>query len=144
MNAFIKCHFNYCPLIWMFHSRALEQKINHLHERVLRIVYSDYTSSFQELLKARIDESKDDRIFHKNKCKIKTRKRNSFRSREVESELNGKSSLAFLGPKIWASIPNDLKALKDIDEFKSKIKRWRPSTCPCRNCRTYIQGVGYL
>ena len=41
----IESQFNYCPfLIWMFHSRTLHNKINRLHERALRIVYSDYES----------------------------------------------------------------------------------------------------
>ena len=32
MNAFFKARFNYCPIIWMFHSRCLNNKINRLHE----------------------------------------------------------------------------------------------------------------
>ena len=50
MKAFIESQFNYCPLIWMLHSRALNNKINRIHERVSRTVYSDYNSSFNELL----------------------------------------------------------------------------------------------
>ena len=34
----------------MFCSRKLNHKINRLHERALRIAYSDYVSSFEELL----------------------------------------------------------------------------------------------
>ena len=41
MKAFIVSQFNYCPLLWMFHSRKLNDKINKLHERELRIVYKD-------------------------------------------------------------------------------------------------------
>ena len=51
MKAFIESQFNYFPLIWMFHSRAMNNKINRIHERVLRLVYSDYSSNFDELLK---------------------------------------------------------------------------------------------
>ena len=50
MNAFFKCQFRYCPLIWMFHSRHLENKINRLQERCLRIVYTDTYSTFEDLL----------------------------------------------------------------------------------------------
>ena len=50
MRAFIESQFNYCPLIWMLRSRALNNKINHIHERALRTVYSDYDSSFYKLL----------------------------------------------------------------------------------------------
>ena len=35
----------------MFHGRIVIKKINHLHERALRIVYKDYTSCFEDLLK---------------------------------------------------------------------------------------------
>ena len=34
----------------MFHSREINNKINNLHERALRITYKDTESSFEELL----------------------------------------------------------------------------------------------
>ena len=49
MKAFIESQFNYSPLVWMFHSRKLHNKINKIHERSLRIVYNDDSSSFEEL-----------------------------------------------------------------------------------------------
>ena len=33
----------------MFHARKLNNLINHVHERALRLVYKDYSSSFDEL-----------------------------------------------------------------------------------------------
>ena len=33
MKYFILSQFGYCPLIWMFHSRKLNNRINRLHER---------------------------------------------------------------------------------------------------------------
>ena len=50
INAFLKVLFNYCPVIWMFHYRFLNNKINRLHERCLRIIYNDKRSNFEELL----------------------------------------------------------------------------------------------
>ena len=50
MKTFIESQFNYCPLFWMFHSRTINNKINRLHERAFRIVYSDFKSSFGGLL----------------------------------------------------------------------------------------------
>ena len=51
MKKFIEPQFNCGPLIWMFHSRTMNNKINCIHERALRLVYSDHVSSFDELLK---------------------------------------------------------------------------------------------
>ena len=50
MNSFFNSQFNFCPMIWMFHSRSFKNKINRLHKRVLRIVYNDSKSPFKNLL----------------------------------------------------------------------------------------------
>ena len=50
MKTFIESQFNFCPLLWMFHIRTLNNKINKLHERALRIVYRNDDLTFQELL----------------------------------------------------------------------------------------------
>ena len=50
MKTFTESHFNHCPLIRMFHSRTINNKINCLHERALRIIYSDFKSSLECLL----------------------------------------------------------------------------------------------
>ena len=50
MKTFIESQFNYCPLLWMFHSRKLNNRINKLHERALRTVYKDDDLTFEQLL----------------------------------------------------------------------------------------------
>ena len=50
MKAFIQSHFAYCPLVWMLCSRSPNNRINHLHERALTIVYNDRSSTFEYLL----------------------------------------------------------------------------------------------
>ena len=49
-NSFFASQFNYFPLVWMCHHCSVNNKINRLHERCLRIVYSDSMSSFEDLL----------------------------------------------------------------------------------------------
>ena len=49
-KSFIEAQLKYCPLIWMFCSRNSNKKINRLHERALRLVYDDCSSSFETLL----------------------------------------------------------------------------------------------
>ena len=62
MNAFFNSQFNYSPLIWMFHSRLLENKIRRLHDRCLRTIYKDKQTSFEQLL----DQDNSVSIHHKN------------------------------------------------------------------------------
>ena len=49
MKTFIMSHFSYCSLIWMFHDRNLNSKINKIHEKALRIAYKDNISRFENL-----------------------------------------------------------------------------------------------
>ena len=50
MNSFFNSQFNYCPLVSMFHSRSINNKINRLHEKALRVICNDFKSSFKNLL----------------------------------------------------------------------------------------------
>ena len=38
MRSFIMSHFNYCPLVWMFHDRATNSRINKIHESVMCVL----------------------------------------------------------------------------------------------------------
>ena len=59
LKAFIEFQFNYCPLI---NSRTVNNKINRPHERSFRIVYSDQSPMFEELL----ERDRTFSIHHKN------------------------------------------------------------------------------
>ena len=62
MKSFIEPQFNYCPLVWMFHDRNLNNKINKLHERALRLLYKDDFSTFNQLLTKEVSVS----VHHRN------------------------------------------------------------------------------
>ena len=166
MNAFITSHFSYCPVVWMFHSRKLNNRINRLHERALRIVYKDYTSSFEELL----NQDQSLTIHQKNLQKLVTEvykvktgiapaimndvfsftktayplRKDKFNAKIPRTISYGIETPTHIGPKLWDALPAEYKNANSLDEFKMKIKNWVPRNCPCRLCKTYIQHVGYL
>ena len=51
MKAFIESQFNYCPLIWMFHSRTMNNKINRIYQKALRLFYFDHVPLLTNYLK---------------------------------------------------------------------------------------------
>ena len=61
-KAFVGSQFKYCLILWMFHSRRNNNKINRLHEGSLRIVHDDNVSTFNQLL----DMNKSSCIHHQN------------------------------------------------------------------------------
>ena len=167
MKAFISSQFGYCPLVWMSHSRSLNNRINRIHERSLRIVYRDKNSSFQSLLEKDNSVSIHNRnlqslatemykvknqlspkimtdVFRLREISYNLRNNTDFMSKNVHSVRYGTESLSYLGPKIWSLVPDDIKNSKSLTVFKSKIQKWIPENCPCRLCKTYLQYVGFI
>ena len=58
--------------------------------------------------------------------------------------MYGIQSLGYLGPKIWNIVPKELRQIDTIEKFKIDIKKWNPKGCPCKLCKTYLYGVGYV
>ena len=166
MNAFIFSQFGYCNLIWMFHNRSLNNKINRIHERSLRIVYSDFSSTFSDL----IEKDNSVTIHERNlrtlaielykvvnglspalldevfpiKKSIRYCSKFPFETSNVHTSNYGIHSLSYMGPKIWSILPLYIKESETLPEFKTKIKKWKPVGCPCRICKDYVHGVGYI
>ena len=44
---------------------------------------------------------------------------------------------------IWNSIPPSIKKVTSLNAFKNRIKSWK-TNCPCRLCKTYLQGVDFV
>ena len=153
----------------MFCSRKMNRKINHVHERALRIVYNDYTTSFKDLL----IKDKAVSIHHRNiqyvatemykvvnnisptiiqeifeKCTGEgpsTRLGSAFIRPKVNTVYKGENSLRNFGPLVWNNmLPENLKTCSTLIEFKKAIKRWVPENCPCRLCKEYIIGLGFI
>ena len=150
MRAFISSQFGYCPLVWFFCSRKINNRINRIQERALRIVYKDYVSTFAQLLekdrKARNNLSPPivQNIFSTIEPAYSLRRDTIFKSHRIQTQLYGIESLTYIGPKIWSQVPSEIKESHFLAVFKNKIKNWRPKTCPCKLCKTYVVNVGYL
>ena len=55
-------------------------------------------------------------------------------------------SIRTSGPKTWQDFPCDIKKKKkeSVDILKTSINKWKPDSCSCRLCKTYLQNTGYL
>ena len=168
VNAFFTSQFSYCPQVWMCYSHTNNNKISRLHERYLRIVCNDKQSSLNELLEKdgsvsihmrniqilatemykRINNLSPpimDRVFKLNSnSRYNLRQISQFVRSLVKSVYHGKERISCLGPKIWDILPDDDKAIQNLDTFKNKIKKWKPEKSTCRLCKVYIDRVGFL
>jgi hypothetical protein len=158
VNSFILCHFNYCPLIWLFCSNASQKKLEKINERALRLALSDYTSSYSSLLvkaesttihihSIRLLALEIYKTFHNlNPAFMKDyflpkstgydlRRNDVLFVPKIKTTNYGIKSISFLGPKIWNSLPNEIKSSKNANQFKILIKDWYfDNQCACNAC----------
>ena len=151
----------------MFHNRTLNNIINKLQERALRLVHNENTSSFYELLQK--DNSFTDHhrniqkltldmyrvkyrialkimcgLFNEGNAPYDLRQDVCFRSYNVKTVLYGAETLSYLGPKIWNLVPSDIRDCATDPMFCQKIKKWKPDRCPIRLCKVYIPNLGFI
>ena len=167
MNAFILSQFSYCPVIWMFHDRNVNNKINKIHERALRIAFKDTSSNFEELLikaasvtihqrnlqllTTEIYKTKHDlnpkfmgKIFVEKNISYSLRCNDHLSVPIPRTNAYGIETIRYTGHKLWQSLPLEIKESRTLTEFKRKIKKHHFSHCNCRLCKTYVNNLGFL
>ena len=152
----------------MFHSRSLNNKINRLHDRCLRIIYNDKHSNFEELLVKDNSVSIHHNNIHTLPIEIykvandicpeimndifKLRENTHYNLRHtsqflvdpIHSVFNDSESAPYLGPKISEETPTDIKNKDSLIGFKKEIKKWKLLNCPCRIWKTFILNLGFI
>ena len=139
----------------MFQEREINDKINKLHERALRIVNSDTVTSFENLLikdntftihhqnfqlltieiyKAihNLPGGNLRDFFVRNNHNYNLRSESELLLPNVNTVFKGQNSISYFGSVMWSSIPFELRKASSYQIFRSEIKRWRASNCPCR------------
>ena len=167
MKSFVTSQFNYCPLVWMFCNRTMNNKIDRLHERALRLVYKDENLTFEELLekdnsftvhnrnlqilavemfkiKNRLAPQPMQDLFKEKVNQYDLRNKKAWEGNNIRTVIYGSETVTFMGPKIWELVPTEIKNSNNLIEFKKKIKSWKPQGCPCRLCKTFISELGFL
>ena len=166
IKSFIESQLGYYHVIWMFRGRRANNKINHLHERSLRVVYKDSNSWFKELLK------KDNlfTVHHRNiqllaiePWKVKENLSNTvitdilqsrtltynfgpqtdFARSFVNTSHSGLNSLFYFASKVWNIVLLNIKNASNLQIFKNK-RKWKPKERHCDSSRPYISNLGFV
>ena len=129
----------------MFHGCIINNKINRLHERCLRLLYGDKTSSFEKLLEQdksvtihtrnrqilatemfkvyrNISTAIFIEIFHRLDINYNLGINSDFAMPNIRPVFRGRESISYLGPKIWDIVPLELEELTGVVTFKKVLK----------------------
>ena len=146
---------------------ALNHRINHIHERALRIAYKGCENDFGFLL----EQSKSVPIhvrnlrllmteIYKTKCGLNPPfMKEIFMQRNIGNSLRhgddaqlpkvrttslGVESITYLGNILWQILPQEITQSNILPIFKKQVRRWNGGKCNRRLCKVYIPKVGFL
>ena len=80
----------------------------------------------------------------RNEIPYNLRQRSQFHIPPVRTVFSGTESIKFFSPKIWELIPDEMKELESLWEFKRTIKLWKSTSYSCRLCKQYFYRIGFL
>ena len=83
-------------------------------------------------------------IFLEQNSGCHLRKEILWETSNIRTTQWGSETLSFRGPKTWDLVPKQIKESPSINEFKAKIKHWKPMGCTCKLCEIFISEVGYI
>ena len=83
-------------------------------------------------------------FFDLRESRYSIRKFQEMRQRKVRIVPYGLETALYRAPQLWSLVPTDLKSAPNVIQFKSKIKDWECTECPCKLCRTYLRKIGYV
>ena len=129
MNTFITSQFSYCPLVWVSHSRNMNNRINRIHEKSLRLVYKNIHQRNLQILGTEIykvrnglgpEIMKD--IFHFVQEPYNLKNDSTLQRRRNRTVYFGTESISSVAPKIWEIVPSEIENAKPLDVFFKKRK----------------------
>ncbi len=128
------------------------KKMEYIQLKALHFVFNDFTSGYAELLKSeqpsisihlirsiaievykRINEIAPEYIcalLTKHNIPYDLRDNNRLTQKTFRTITYGKRSFVYLGPKLWNTMPLEIKNAISLQDFKDRLKTWdRPCDC---------------
>ena len=67
-----------------------------------------------------------------------------FETERKRTVYFGLDTISYRSPQLWSLLPEHMRQLNFIDQFKRNVRQWVCNICPCRLCKVYLQNVGFL
>ena len=157
-KSFVMSNLNYCPAVWHLCGVQNTKKIEKIQFRALKFVFSDYTSSYDDLLdRAKMPSLELRRLrtiaievykaynnlspgyiselFIRQTSGYNLRSGNAVRLRTNRTTNFGLHSFSHFGGMLWNAIPNEARRNTDLKTFKNFLYTWSGPQCQCSFCR---------
>ena len=149
----------------MFCLRTSNNMINKIHERALRLILNDHTSAFDTLLPNNNDTCNHHENVQTLTVEIYRIKNNlnppimDFERRNNASNLRnfqefatkrkrtvkiGLETLNYRSSQLWSTLPENVRQIDSLVQFKESVRKWDCIDCPCRLYKLCLPNIGSL
>ncbi len=157
-RCYVLSNFTFCSTIWHFCNMSDSRKMEKLQKQALRLVFTDYTSSYAELRQRadvpllyinRIRNEMIDvfkivsqgngpiylrKLFKASEHRYNTRSILSLELPKYRTVKYGRNCFKFHGAKLWNSLDTSFKCAIHLQSFKEPIRSWNGQDCKCQAC----------
>ena len=56
----------------------------------------------------------------------------------------GLETLSYRSPELWSILPENLRQINSLGQFKESVKKWDCIDCSCRLCKLCLPNIGFL
>ena len=156
VRSFIVSHFTYCAPLLHFCAKYFKDRMEKILYRGLRYVFSDYQSSYEDLLKksdlCRIEVLREKaiiiemyKVLHSlgpeymkeifNIGVVNSRRGPIFHIPRIKTTRFGLHSLRLQGPRLWNDLTLNVKTSKNLENLKLNLQSYTGQSCKCSLCR---------
>ena len=156
-NSFIMSVFSYCPVVWMFCGKPMNDKVNSIQKRAIQDLYNNFELSFQELLmkvnhltthtlnkrhllvevyRCIHEETSSflSDIFKPLERNFNLRINNILALPQTSTMTWRLHSITYRGSRSWNSLPDNIKSSPSTHKFKQCMKNTDQIQCLCKLC----------
>ena len=140
----VLANFNYCPLIWVFSSKAANNEINRTHKQALRVLYKNNNLSFDKCLMKEagitihvknlqkimlevfktlnyLNSSYLWDLFNVKQVEYNLRTKNLVMLPQIKTQTYGVNSITFRSSILWNTLTEDVKTCDNVAAFNSYV-----------------------
>ena len=95
-------------------------------------------------MKNNLNPSIMDNTFERRNNTYNLRNFEEFVTKRKRTVKMGLETLNYRSPQLWSILPENVRQINSLVQFKESVRKWVCIDCPCRLCKLYLPNIGFL
>ena len=85
-----------------------------------------------------------DFMFERRNNAYNLRDFHEFATKRKRTVKMGPDTLNYRSPQLWLILPESVRQMNSLAQFKECVRKWNCIDCPSRLCKLYLPNIGFL